>query len=65
VLYEAGGLGDLEAAYRRYLDFEEFRRSLARLDRVQAYEVGPGDRLGALLASRRQRHTAEREVRVR
>jgi uncharacterized protein (DUF58 family) len=65
VLYEPGGLSDLEAAYRRYLDFEEFRRSLARLERVQAYEVGPGDRLGALLAARRDQRSTDQEVPAR
>lgn len=53
VLFEPGGLADLEAAYARYRDFEEFRRGLAVLDRVAAFEVGPGDRLAAVLAARR------------
>lgn len=53
VLFEPGGLADLEAAYDRYLEFEAFRRSLARLDRVAAFEVGPGDRIGAILDARR------------
>lgn len=55
VLFEPGGLGDLERAYDRYLAFEEFRRDLARMDRVTALEVGPGDRLDAILASQRHR----------
>jgi uncharacterized protein (DUF58 family) len=50
---------DLEAAYERYADFERFRRELANLDRVSAYEVGPGDRLDALLAANRTRRRAE------
>jgi uncharacterized protein (DUF58 family) len=54
VLFEAGGLSDLETAYKEYLAFEEFRRELARLDRVFAFEVAPDDRLGAVLSSRRQ-----------
>lgn len=49
VLYEPGGLADLDDAYDRYRSFETFRRELARLDRVDAYEVAPGDRLAALL----------------
>lgn len=53
VLYEPGGLADLEAAYDRYVAFEELRRDLAQLGRVSAFEVAPGDRIEALLASRR------------
>jgi uncharacterized protein (DUF58 family) len=55
VLYEPDAMSDLESAYDRYLDFEEFRRSLAALDRVEAFEVAPGDRIGALLAQQRRR----------
>jgi uncharacterized protein (DUF58 family) len=55
VLFEPGGLADLEAAYGRYREFEEFRRGLAALDRVRAFEVAPGDRIGALLTHRRRR----------
>ncbi|MFB6150814.1 MAG: DUF58 domain-containing protein [Haloarculaceae archaeon] len=51
VLFEPGGLADLDAAYERYADFESFRRDLARLDRVTAYEVGPGDRVDAVLSA--------------
>jgi len=54
VLFEPGGLADLEAAYGQYSEFEEFRRSLDRLEDVTAYEVGPGDRVGALLDARRR-----------
>jgi len=49
VLYEPGGLDDLNQAYDRYLTFEEFRASLARMDRVSAFEVAPGDRLDAVI----------------
>ncbi|WP_254822965.1 DUF58 domain-containing protein [Haloglomus halophilum] len=58
VLYEPDAMSDLEAAYDRYLDFEEFRRSLAALDRVEAFEVAPGDRIGALLAQQQRRRQA-------
>ncbi|UTF54833.1 DUF58 domain-containing protein [Natronosalvus rutilus] len=59
VLYEPGGLGDLEAAYERYLEFETLRRDLARMDRVTALEVGPEDRLTTVLeAGRRRREPA-------
>jgi len=53
-LYEPGSLADLDAAYDRYADFERFRRSLAAIDGVSAYEVGPADRLDAVLASGRR-----------
>lgn len=52
VLFEEGGLADLDRAHERYVDFEEYRRSLAGLDRVTAFEVAPGDRIEALLAAR-------------
>lgn len=55
VLYEDGEFADLEAAYDRYADFESFRVSLDRAPRTNVYEVGPGDRLEALLATRRRR----------
>ena len=63
VLFEPGGLADLEAAYDRYVDFEERRRDLSRLPGVSAFEVAPGDRLDAVLASgrrRREQRTAGR-----
>lgn len=53
VLFETGSLSDLERAYARYVDFEEFRRSLSRQPRVEAYAVTPGQRLHSLLASQR------------
>ncbi|WP_262180192.1 DUF58 domain-containing protein [Haloarcula laminariae] len=53
VLFESGGLSGLDAAYERYADFESFRRDLAALDRVTVYEVGPGDRLEAVLSAGR------------
>ena len=55
VLYEPDGLADLERAYDRYVEFEQLRRELARLDRVTALEVGPADRLSAVLSASRPR----------
>lgn len=55
LLFEEDALGDVEASYERYVDFEEFRRELDRLPRVTVFEVGPGDRLDALLSARRGR----------
>jgi hypothetical protein len=59
VLFEPGGLADMEDAYERYVDFEEFRRELARLERVSAFEIAPGDRLEGVLAA--GRHTRSRD----
>jgi uncharacterized protein (DUF58 family) len=61
VLFESGGLSDLDDAYDRYADFESFRRDLARMDRVTAYEVGPGERLSALLADGRRERRGQRQ----
>ncbi|MDS0475727.1 DUF58 domain-containing protein [Natrinema sp. 1APR25-10V2] len=55
VLYEPGGLADVDRAYERYVEFEEFRRDLARLDDVTALEVGPADRLSTVLEAGRMR----------
>ncbi|WP_435156607.1 DUF58 domain-containing protein [Haladaptatus sp. DFWS20] len=54
VLFERGGLRNVESAYERYVDFEEFRRTLMRIDGVSAFEVGPADRIEAILAGTRQ-----------
>ncbi|QLH76859.1 DUF58 domain-containing protein [Halosimplex rubrum] len=55
VLYETGSLADLDDAYDQYSNFESFRRELARMEQVAAYEVGPGRRLSALLSDDRRR----------
>lgn len=55
VLYEDGGLADIERAYDRYLEFEELRRRLARLNGVTALEVGPHERISTILAAGRDR----------
>jgi len=55
VLFEEGALTNLDAAYDRYREFEEFRRRVNRLERVRAFEVGPGDRLGAIIGSDAER----------
>jgi uncharacterized protein (DUF58 family) len=52
-LYEGNGLSTLDAAYERYTEFEQFRRDLAGLERVSAFEVGPVDRLRHVLAAGR------------
>jgi len=55
VLYEPGGLADLDAAYERYADFEAFRLELTRPEGVTAYEVAPGERLDAVLSANDRR----------
>ena len=55
VLHEPGGLADVERAYERYVAFERFRRELSRMERVTAFEVGPGDRLATVLEAGRSR----------
>lgn len=59
VLYEPGTLTDLDDAYRRYADFEAFRRELAASSRVSAFEVGPSDRLASVLSAGQRRRRAE------
>jgi uncharacterized protein (DUF58 family) len=54
VLFERSGFTDLSAAYDTYVDFETFRRELAGLPRVEAYEVAPEARIEALLAAPRR-----------
>lgn len=56
VLYERDALADLPRATARYRDFEHFRRDIARLENVSAYEVAPRSRIEAVLE--RQRATA-------
>jgi len=58
VLFEPGGLGDVERAYERYRAFEEFRRDLEALDRVTALEIAPGDRIAVVLEAGPTRSTA-------
>ena len=52
VLFEPGELDRIDRAYDRYRAFEEQRRAFARMDRVTALEVAPGDRLSTVLAGR-------------
>lgn len=53
-LYDPGGLADLETAYTSYVDFEEFRQSLAQTRGISAFEVAPSDRLAAVLSAGRE-----------
>ncbi|MDR9382613.1 MAG: DUF58 domain-containing protein, partial [Natronomonas sp.] len=55
VLFERDGLVDLDTAYDEYVDFEEFRRELSRIDGVSAFEVAPSDRIEAVLTAGRRR----------
>lgn len=56
-LFADHALTELEAAYDDYVAFESYRRDLASLDRVTAYELAPGERLEAVLAAGRDRRT--------
>ncbi|NLV08397.1 DUF58 domain-containing protein [Halomicrobium mukohataei] len=58
-LFESGELTDLAGAYSDYVAFEEFRRELAGMEGVDAYEVGPGDRLSAVLSAGRTQRRRE------
>jgi len=58
VLYGTDGLGAVETAYERYADFEQFRRDLAAVPGVNAFEVGPADRLSRVLDAGRDRRRA-------
>lgn len=49
VCFERTGLVDIDDAYARYREFEEFRRELAALNRVQAIQLAPGDRVETIL----------------
>lgn len=49
VLFETQEFTDLEQSYQEYQDFESFRQQLAAIPNVTAFEVGPRDRLAALL----------------
>lgn len=50
-------MADPEAAYERYVAFEEYRRELAATPGVSALEVGPRDALAELLSIGRARRT--------
>ncbi|MFH5801208.1 DUF58 domain-containing protein [Haladaptatus sp. CMAA 1911] len=61
VLFEQGEIGNVETAYEEYVDFEQFRRDLTQIDGVTAFEVGPSDRIEAILTdAQRTRKTALR-----
>lgn len=51
VLFDTTAFGDIEASYGEYRDFETFRQQLEATRGVTAFEVGPSDRLEALLAT--------------
>ncbi|MFP8956799.1 DUF58 domain-containing protein [Natrialbaceae archaeon A-CW3] len=57
VLFEPMGVDQVERVYDRYHDFEEHRRSFARMDGVTAVEVAPGDRLSTVLSTGRTSQT--------
>lgn len=48
-LFAGDAMADLEGTYHDYTNFESFRRDLAGLPQVAAYEVAPGARLDAVM----------------
>jgi uncharacterized protein (DUF58 family) len=62
VLFEDDARSDPKVAYRRYRDFEQFRRKLSEMDDVTAFEVAPGGRLEAVLSAGRRRRRATGSV---
>ncbi|WP_276275475.1 DUF58 domain-containing protein [Haloarcula regularis] len=54
VLFETDLADEPERSYRRYREFEEFRRTLSRMANVTAFEVGPGRRIESLLSAGRE-----------
>ncbi|MFC7008659.1 DUF58 domain-containing protein [Halalkalicoccus salilacus] len=53
VLFKRDALDNLDAAYERYAEFEQFRRSLNSMERVSAFELAPTDRLQTVLSAGR------------
>lgn len=53
-LFEAGEILDLEATYNRYVEFEEYRRRLAAIERVSAFEAAPREQLETILSQTQQ-----------
>jgi uncharacterized protein (DUF58 family) len=62
ILFVENTMMNVEDAYERYLEFESFRKDIARLNGVQAFEVGPGDVLDRMVsaANRDERTTGAR-----
>lgn len=55
-LFDTQGVIDITATSHRYAAFEEYRRSLERMERVDVVEVGPKDRFATLLSTMRQEY---------
>jgi len=49
ILFESDTVTDPEQTYQRYVRFEELRRELNADARIAVFEIGPGDRLDAVL----------------
>jgi len=54
VLYGQQNLTNIEAAYNEYTTFESFRRDIASLSAVRAFEVGPRDQLLRIMPTNRR-----------
>lgn len=53
-LFDTQDVTDITAISQRYMAFEEYRRSLERMESVDVIEVGPTDRFATLLSTMRQ-----------
>lgn len=53
-LFDTQDVTDITATSHRYAAFEEYRRSLERMESVDVIEVGPKDRVATLLSTMRQ-----------
>lgn len=61
-LFEHASLADLESAYEQLIAFEEFRNRLEQIPRITAYEVGPNERVQAVLAGGRTRGKGRKQA---
>lgn len=52
VLFNPDGETNLDEAYRAYVSFEQYRRELDRASQTTVLEVGPGERIEAILSTR-------------
>ncbi|SDY75287.1 MULTISPECIES: DUF58 domain-containing protein [Halopenitus] len=53
VLFEPSDLTDIETIYSRYAEFERFRQQVEQIEHSTAFEIAPGEKLQAVLASER------------
>lgn len=59
ILFKKGTLKDLDKAYQKYKEFEQYRKKLTKLPRITAYEIAPGDKLTTILTQNKQKTTTK------